>query len=395
MPGIDSSPVATSVSVERYSDWRALQGLASSWTELCKAQTVPSYFVTWHWAATWWQAYGNDHDLFVLICRNSNNEVIGIAPLYRKLAASGTFKIRTLCWIGDGTDDADGFSPLVRQGEEQRAISAMFDRLLRLGDEWDLMELNSMPSASNVVALWRSEAITRRWLVKESASPQRLVSLADSFDLYLESLSRKTRQALKRRMRNLEESFSVAWRRCESVAEIQSGFETLVALHQKNWKAKGKEGKFTATSRLDFYRKMALLAGAAGNLDLCILELDGVPAAARLAFRSNGTRHAVFAAMDPAFRRYGVGGVAEALSIKDSIDRGDRFYDFLAGDENYKKEMGAELASYTNLAIARPRTRVAIQLAAGRSADSGKRWLRNRFPETYKTIKNAKTRLLG
>jgi CelD/BcsL family acetyltransferase involved in cellulose biosynthesis len=395
MSAVDSPlPVAmpgSGISVERVSDLVALSAISAEWAGLLSVQVFPSYFVTWKWIAAWWKVYGTPGDLFVLLCRDADNKLIAAAPLYRRHEMEAQLKVRTLRWIGDGTDDVDGFGFLAEPAVEQCATSVLFEWLASHADEWDCLALHSMPEAQ--ADCLSAEALRRDWFVQRDHTPHRLLSLPGSWEEYLQSLSRKARQTLLRRLRNLERDFSVSLKHCSSAREIEQGVEVVFAIHQKNWRSRGKAGKFSDPARREFFREIAQIATALQDIDLWLLELNGKPVAARLGFRMQGTRHAVIAAMDPESRKYGVGTITEALVIKECIARGDHSYDFLAGDETYKGQAGARLFHYGNLRVARPHTRAAIRLVTVTSINAGKDWLRDRFPGTYRVLKTARQKL--
>src|SRR5207253_573939 len=129
--------------------------------------------------------------------------------------------------------------------------------------------------------------------------------LPQTWDGYVQSLSRKARKNLRRKLRHVEREFRVHLRICDTRAEIDAGLDIAMDLHQRSWQSRGSHGKFDLACRRDFYREICHIAGERGRLDLWLLELDTVPRAARLGFTSHNTRHQVITAMDPEFAHYG------------------------------------------------------------------------------------------
>jgi len=385
----------SSFSVERVSLLRELEDLSPDWDRLAKNYSPSSYFVSWTWAKTWWRSYGDAYELFVLVCRNDQQRIIGIAPFYRATGKSGIGpQARSLRLIGDGTDDVDGFGLLFDPQHEQTCRRAFLDWLAAHPEEWDLLDLNSMPEDSSSALDFLTQVRERGWVARPHWTHHCVVELPNTWDGYLQGLSRKTRQTWLRKIRQVEEEFSLRLRRCETRSEIDAGLDVVMDLHQCNWRSRGSDGKFDLASRRDFYRDICRIAGERKELDLWLLELDGVPRAARLGFLSHKTRHAVIAAMDPGFARHGVGTIAEALVIKTCIERGVGSYDFLAGDEPYKKECGAITKRYMNFKAARPYTSAGIALGAEGSMEDGKRWLRANMPDTFGLLQKAKSKSL-
>ena len=82
---------------------------------------------------------------------------------------------------------------------------------------------------------------------------------------------------------------------------------------------------------------------AAENLlKLFFLKLDGNDVAAVMCFDYRNTRFLYNSGYDNRCRHLNVGLLSKVLSLKDGIEQGLKRYDFLKGDEVYKKRLGAE-----------------------------------------------------
>ena len=91
-----------------------------------------------------------------------------------------------------------------------------------------------------------------------------------------------------------------------------------------------------------FFNSLAEAMAEASILKLFILELDAIPAAAAMCFDYNSTTYLYNSGYDHRFSSLSVGVLCKALSIKDSIQRGRKNYDFLKGDEAYKHRLGGK-----------------------------------------------------
>ena len=70
-------------------------------------------------------------------------------------------------------------------------------------------------------------------------------------------------------------------------------------------------------------------------------------------FAEHGTCYFYNAGMDPAARDLSPGIVGTAAYLRDRIDRGDRRFDFLRGDEAYKYGWGARDTRLVRLLVMR------------------------------------------
>ena len=97
------------------------------------------------------------------------------------------------------------------------------------------------------------------------------------------------------------------------------------------------------TSRMESY--FVSLASAMSELQLlklCFLELDKQPAAAIMCFDYKDTYYLYNNGFDPRFRHLSVGLLSKVLSLQDIIQKGRKKFDFLKGEETYKRRMGGK-----------------------------------------------------
>jgi CelD/BcsL family acetyltransferase involved in cellulose biosynthesis len=71
-----------------------------------------------------------------------------------------------------------------------------------------------------------------------------------------------------------------------------------------------------------------------------------------MCFDYGSTRYLYNNGYDPRFRSLSVGIVSKLLTIKDGIDAGRRRYDFLRGNESYKRHLGGKPVPLYGLNVA-------------------------------------------
>jgi CelD/BcsL family acetyltransferase involved in cellulose biosynthesis len=376
--------------LEKFDDWSALEQLSSQWNELVSASLSNDFFLTWEWLSCWWKAYGDAKELFVLVCSDDEGKIIGIAPLYRA-ELKAFFSFRTLRLIGDGTEDADNFDFIIQAGYERACIATFLDWLAANGSEWDQLELNSVPSESKPVQELQVQLAERGWQDNKSLTPRCVISLPASWDEYLEKISNERRRNWKRKLKRAQDRFEITLLQCGTQDEIEQGLHSLFQLHQNTWRARGKAGKFAVAQRRILYCSLAEQAFKNGQLYLWVLKLDGAPVAVLFALAYGKKSYGMQQGFDPDYVEYGVGTLAQMSLLKDLIERGYRYYDFLGGRDAYKLHFGAEQKTHLRLRCARPRSRFALLLAAENSASRGKEWLRQRLPAaSWQMLKQAK-----
>jgi CelD/BcsL family acetyltransferase involved in cellulose biosynthesis len=89
-----------------------------------------------------------------------------------------------------------------------------------------------------------------------------------------------------------------------------------------------------------YFRELIRRLARQKILRLYFLEVRQRPAATVLCFDYNGTRYLYNNGYDAAYHDLSVGILSKIFSIREAIEVGCRKYDFLKGDEVYKKRIG-------------------------------------------------------
>jgi CelD/BcsL family acetyltransferase involved in cellulose biosynthesis len=163
------------------------------------------------------------------------------------------------------------------------------------------------------------------------------VELPDSFEAYVESLGRKERHELRRKLRRLEAGRRIAFRFAAS-GDRTSVVDRFMALHRRS---RGEKAEFMTRERERFFRDVAEAMAARDWLRLGVLSVDGEDAAVLFAFAYERTLAIYNAAYDPALAGISVGIGCQAYAIRSAIDDGLETYDLLRGGEPFKYDLGA------------------------------------------------------
>jgi CelD/BcsL family acetyltransferase involved in cellulose biosynthesis len=100
--------------------------------------------------------------------------------------------------------------------------------------------------------------------------------------------------------------------------------------------------EFLTPTMEGFFRDLATTFADLGLARLSTLKLDGVGVAMVFAFENEDTTFLYNSGYHPAFAHLAVGLLSKAEAIRDAIARGKRTFDFLRGEEEYKKRLGGE-----------------------------------------------------
>jgi CelD/BcsL family acetyltransferase involved in cellulose biosynthesis len=358
------------------------------WDRLHAVTPAATPFSAWTFHRAWWDAFAASAEEHYLVLRSSSSAVpsasgsggaaiSAIVPLMMResggsptdahpglgLGSSAPFRrnggraLRTLYFAASHHAD---YATLLASRSDLAAVAASLARHLAeqlaagFCDAIDLRRLAETDPALDLLALaWRElgpdhEAMVR--LEPEDVCP--VVDLATDWHAQLGRLDKKTRHEVRRKLRRAERQGPVELRYLPLNGQSADRF---IRLHQARW---GSAGLFAAGEDGDrnrlFLRRLAELEAAEGpqaRFHLGEVMVGGHAVHALAGFASGGTCYFYNAGMDPDARDLSPGIVGTATYLRDRIDRGDRRFDFLRGDEAYKYEWGASDVRLTRLVI--------------------------------------------
>ena len=163
------------------------------------------------------------------------------------------------------------------------------------------------------------------------------VDLPGDFEAFVGGLSKHDRHELRRKMRNFEAAGAVEFTSLAQASAVAGEMDTLFRLMRAS---RGDKDEFLTPVMEAFFRDLATTFAELGMLRLAKLTLDGVTVAMTLSFEHAGTTFLYNSGYDPEFSRLAVGLVSKASAIRESIERGGKRFDFLRGDEEYKRRLG-------------------------------------------------------
>ena len=285
-----------------------------------------SIFLTPRWQQAWWAEFGDDSQELCLLLLGPEESPHGLAPLVRR--------DDTLSFLG-GSDLCD-YHDFVMAGGDTVEVYAGLARCL-LAERWLTLDLRSIPEGSptlrHLPELLRQEGV-EVMVGEEGVSPG--LSLPASWDEYLASLRKKDRHELRRKLRRLEGSGPHRLV-LSSPATFEQDLVTFLALMRESPEKLG----FLTPEREAFFCRIAAEMQEAGHLRLFFLELKGETVAGVLCFDLGGRRLLYNSGYRMDYHALSVGLTVKALCLRQAIEEGLTYFDFLRGPEPYKHHLGA------------------------------------------------------
>ena len=302
---------------------RAPAELSGAWSRLAQRRTPASIFLTPEWMAV-----AREHDAAEAVTLAVGDPPVGIAALARD--ADGTLRFAG----GELTDEQDVVAP---PGEERSVASAAARWIVsetppRVRLEFVPEDAPTLEAMAAVLAEGGYRAARSRLIT----SPR--LGLPHDFETFVQSLGKKERHELRRKIRRLESATKATFRWATD-AERGATLDRFFALHRLS---RGEKADFMTPDVERFFRDIADALAPLGRLRLGVLRAHDQDAAVLFAFAYRGTLAQYNAAYDPALASLSIGIVSHAWAIREAIAEHFDTYDLLRGAEPYKYDLGGK-----------------------------------------------------
>jgi CelD/BcsL family acetyltransferase involved in cellulose biosynthesis len=326
-----------------HTDSDIFEQLRPEWNALLRKSTADTPFLTYEWQKTWSDCLCSCEGELQLLTVRDGGALLGIAPLFvlSELDKSGQPQ-RLLRLIGS-VDASDYLDLITVRGREREVFSAMLDALGQ-SKTWNALDLWNVPEESMSRKLLPELAAERGWTVtdeKQVVCP--IIQLPTTFDDYVQSLDKKERHELRRKLRRGEATEGVTWYAitgADHTHHLDEAADSFITLMMKS---RSDKSDFMTDEMRRFFHQIIHATHAGGFLHLAFLEVDGIKVATYLSFDYNQKRLVFNSGLETeGFQSLSAGILLVARIIDEAIQLGYSEFDFLRGDEKYKYQLGAK-----------------------------------------------------
>ncbi|MEH6455252.1 MAG: GNAT family N-acetyltransferase [Cocleimonas sp.] len=352
--------------IEVLSDDADFLALRKEWNDINDHSLNGNIFVSWEWLYTWWETYQGQgiRKLYILVCRNSENELTGIAPFQIVNNPKKYFPCsRQLLLLGTGeTDGSKVFGEymdlIINNGDETAVVNAFSAYLEKHKNLWDGIKFSQQLVGSNLTQLFQTKNITpvtntpnsSKQISKEIIENgfRTFIDLPETYKDYLMSLRKKMRNNITRTYSRLEseQSFSIDNVTTDSelkaaMAGEATGIKILAELNRTRRGNMDKNSVFTQPNFELFHQRLVKRLLPLNKVSLRILRFGKEPVAALYSFVDRDTVHAYQSGFETENgHRYSLLTTMLTQEISNSIENPNiSRFNFMYSDEEgtYKK----------------------------------------------------------
>jgi len=308
--------------------------LKESWDILVERHGAHEPFLCHDWFRMWLRHFQGSAELCIVIITNMEAPIF-IAPLIIKTEKyKNIAKARILKFIGNHHSPVKSFIFGVKSKQERiKYINIFFDCLKSNLNDWDIIELDSIPEETELVNITEQSLLTKGMNFRSifCYNDWMLENINFSSDDYLSSRSKNIKKEIKRRTKRLQEEGIVNFVIGDAETDFDKYNEIYHIVRSKSWKHAESDSNFLAE-----FRKWAMEKGL---LKFSFLYVNDSPISCHIRLISNNTAYLLDSVYDQSYKKYGPTTLLRAMLMKYIIEKENvTTIDTIRGDETYKIE---------------------------------------------------------
>ena len=301
-----------------------MEKLKPEWNRILCNYSNSTPFQSWEWNYGVAKTLFNSELLRIVVYKNREGKLTGIAPL--KLRNYWFPGIKILEFIGTRYSDYLDF--IVNDDCKYLFMEELF-KWIKNNKEWDIINFVSLRQETiEIFSKYFQFECT-----KFEVCPY--ICLPPSFNEYKNTLSKNHKKNIRRSLNDLNLEGRIEYKKSNR-EDFGNNLNIFFDLHQKRQKQKGERGHFNDKVFKEQFRFIANLMYEVGLLKIGSLKIDSKIASIQLNLMFNNKEYTYLSGLDSTFSIFSPGILLEYYMIEDAIQSGAKVYDFLQGSEPYK-----------------------------------------------------------
>lgn len=316
-----------SVRVEVVSEFERLQALSGQWSRLLDGGSNITPFQSPHWLLTWWPHLGSG-EIRTPVFWNGD-VMVGLIPCFHHVW-EGALQSTLM-----GSGITDYLEPCIARRFEQEILLHLgthldADRSLQVVN-WQDLEFETPLTKLSGVSTLSFETFP------DTACSE--IPLPKDPEIFWRARSSDLRRNVRRYGSKAEAHGDLGFRVDEEVSPTV--LDALFTLHAARWAQRGESGMVVANRSEAFLRDVAQVFSALGCLRLFSLQWGSRIVAVIFGLSYRSKIYGYLSAFDPEHESFGLGRILLSKAIEYAIESGHTAWNFLRGEEPYKRSWGA------------------------------------------------------
>ncbi|HEX4835135.1 MAG TPA: GNAT family N-acetyltransferase [bacterium] len=341
-------PVTAECGVRVVSDYDSFLALEPVWNALVEEARIGYPFLRHEWVRTWWECFGEDHELYVLEVK-VRGQTAAIAPLMLSHAWIYGLPVRRLALIGNAhTYRCD----LIVTRQPVDAYWAIWDHLRSIAHRWDLLELSQVPAGSRTLdELPRLAARDGFQVNVRHLGDSPYIPLRGSWGQYVQGLRSKHRANLRNRIKRLNALGTVSVEEVSTPDRLAAALVDGFRIEAAAWKGRARSAIGSRPELRRFYTRLAERAVERGWLRLQFLTVNGRRIAFAYSLCAEDKLYLLKPGYEPAYAPFSPSHLLCYLVLQNAYASGLAEYDLLGVADDWKLAWTKDARPHYRLSI--------------------------------------------
>ena len=344
-----------------------------------------SFFQSWSWIHNWLDHVVADRQVWLLQVR-SGKEMVGLglfvpAEIRRRLLVRSKALFLNEYPFADRNMVIESNGILVARGVEQAVHQAVVDYLVHRQPLFDEFHFGGLESGTGFSCPELKKNLPVRFeVLEESVCWQAELSCSHrNVDQFLASLGKKRRGQIRRSLRLYRSQGSLLLEQAETVTDALEYFRGLESLHTRRWQKKGKPGVFANPVWKKFHTDLISRCFEQGEIQLIRVSCGG----RAIGYLYNFVWRKKVLVLQTGFvterdGRLMPGYITHMYAMVHNYHQGMKEYDFLHGDDLYKRLLSSRQYSLSWVVFQRPRLKFRFENRLLSVVRACRSWLRRK-----------------
>ena len=322
--------------------------LEDEWNALLACSTSNTVFLTWEWLYLWWDKYKDSFKQLFIVTVRSDHELVGIAPLYiRKKSTIVTWT--TIQFLGSNIVCSDYLDFITSNSQKDEIVTKILS-YIRSQTYWDVLRISDIPSDSDTFPIIENFFSGYRSWINDRYTACPFIDLNAGFDAVYDSYDSPLKNMIKRKSRKFFNLNGANYVEDSCKEDLEKAYTDFLNVSELRFKEKKIASPFSQDSFRSFHHSVLKTFHKKGMARLSFLKIEEKAIAGMYLLIYNNRHYFYQSGFLPSTGRLSPGTLLMHYSIKAASDSNAQEFDFLRGNEQYKRQW-AKLIRYNGLVV--------------------------------------------
>ena len=310
--------------------------LQNSWSVLAEKSGIPNIFLTHEWLWTWWRHLKGNRKLF-LVTVYEDAQLVGVAPLM----LCKEYGFRRLKFISSQFADFEDFIIASDESKREEIIETILKTIYQTKG-WDIFRLQGIKESSPNFPVFKRFASGRRDFrvcIQEHQEGAPFLEISQTWEDYSKTLRRKLFTDTKRNTNLLQKEGEIQFGEAKlgGLEDLDRMLDEHFRFHQMRRNSLDTVSVMERKETCDFFRAVARQFLEKGWLRFHWMSVNRDFASAHFGFFYQKHFFYYLPSFNESFKRFSVGRILLLKFLEESFRARVERFDFMAGEEVYKK----------------------------------------------------------